>query len=158
SGVQGADPAALRHEIRDPRHTELQDCLRRGHKYVWCALQHLSQGDRDAMEAAARAIEEELGLQPQQIEFRWNEALTPILNEHPNLIAAPLPGVASRLRNLQTLREWQAGPGFAVPWVDFGGRSAVCRWVREHLLSREGDNVLHIAGFSGVGKTRTVLE
>jgi hypothetical protein len=160
SGAEGADPSALRREINDPRHAELQEHLRRGHKYVWCALRHLSQGQRDAMVDAARKIESDLGLQPNQIEFRWNEALAALACEHPNLLAVHLPGLSARLHGVHTLLEWQrsAGPGFGVGWVDFDGRSTVCQRITQHLLAREGPNVLHIAGFSGIGKTRTVFE
>ena len=160
AGADGVEPATLRREIRDPGHTELQEHLKQGHKYVWCALQDLSQGDRDAMSEAARELAEERGFKPEQIEFRWNEALSAQLNEYPNLIAIHLPRLATQLRGLHALREWERvdSAGFAVPWVNFGGRTALAERITAHLLGREGPNVLHLAGFSGIGKTRTVLE
>lgn len=65
-----------------------------------------------------------------------------------------------RFEGVLTLGEWENRDrkGFAVTWVDFAGRSRLVEQVRAHLLSRSEPNVLHLAGLSGVGKTRTVLE
>lgn len=160
AGDDGLEPSVLRREVNDVNHTELQDHLGGGGKYIWCALQPASQGQRDDMERAARALEQSRSLQPGLIEFRWNDALAAMANEYPGLISADLPHVAFALRGLMTFREWERAGArdYAVEWVDFDGRSAVVQRVQSHLLSQGGDNVLHIAGFSGIGKTRTVFQ
>ncbi|MGL4554065.1 MAG: hypothetical protein ACRC33_23125, partial [Gemmataceae bacterium] len=59
-----------------------------------------------------------------------------------------------------TRDEWEAEDrqGFGVPWVEFQGRSLLVGNIRTHLRSQSAPNTLHLAGLSGVGKTRTVLE
>src|SRR5262249_28320430 len=110
--------------------------------------------------AAATELGSELGFNPELIEFRWCNALCAILNDHPNTIAEYLPDVASRMRGGRTLSQWErADPfGFSVGWVDVADRDKLREQIREHLLARDGPNVLHLAGLSGTGKTRTVLE
>jgi hypothetical protein len=68
--------------------------------------------------------------------------------------------LSRRLEGALTLGEWERRDrrGFAVTWVDFAARSQVVEQVRAHLRARSGPNVLHLAGLSGIGKTRTVLE
>jgi hypothetical protein len=65
-----------------------------------------------------------------------------------------------RFDGVLTLGEWERKDprGFAVPWVDFAARSQLIERIRAHLRNRSGPNVLHIAGLSGVGKSRTALE
>jgi len=42
--------------------------------------------------------------------------------------------------------------------VDFEDRGVLKSHIRDHLLARTGPNTLHIAGLSGIGKSRTVFE
>ena len=127
---------------------------------IWCVLQPISQPDRDDMRSAADNMAMELEVPADAIEFRWRDSLTVHLNDHPHLIPDFFPAIADAIADVYTLSNWEREDriGFRVPWVDFGGRDALKQQVREHLLGRGGANVLHFAGLSGIGKTRTVLE
>src|SRR5262249_43079528 len=74
--------------------------------------------------------------------------------------AKHLPDVARVYEGVHTLTEWEREDrlGRSVPWVDFAARSRVIDIIRAHLRARLGPNVLHLAGLSGVGKTRTARE
>jgi hypothetical protein len=97
---------------------------------------------------------------PDLVEFRGLTTLCTILNDHPGLLAKHLPALAGIFDGVLNLSEWERtdGAGFTVPWVDFAARSQIIATIRDHLRARTGPNVLHLAGLSGVGKTRTVLE
>lgn len=71
-----------------------------------------------------------------------------------------VPAVERLFDGVITLAEWdsQSRQGITAPWVEFDSRSQLIEEVRSHLRARSGRNVLHLAGLSGVGKTRTVLE
>ena len=160
AGAEGTKPPSLRKEISD--HKVVREHLSNGHVYVWCSLQPMSQPRRANMRQERDALAEDLGFKPDQIEFRWIDALTEVLKAHPNVVLHHLPGLAHRLQGVMTLEQWdRESPdrvGLSVPWVEFGGREQVIQSVREHLLGKDAPGVFHIAGLSGVGKTRTVLE
>ncbi len=161
SGEIGKDPDKLRAEVAARNHPKLQQHLRDGNPYVWAALIAASKDERDRMEERARKIERDLSFARNLIEFRWQDALCTLLNDHPGLIAKHFPAIAQRSADLLSLAEWEREEprgGFTVEWVEFSARSQVRDRVRDHLRARSGPNVLHLAGLSGVGKTRTVLE
>ncbi len=158
SGDDGIRPASLRNEILDPRHPTVRMHLQEGWAYVWCTVRPADQDQRDAMRAAANQVAEELNVNPGLIEFRWPEQLQGEVNLYPNLIPVHLPQVGSSLTDVLSLQQWGRQLELTGTWVDFGDREGVVRRVTEHLLGRERPNVLHIAGLSGIGKTRTVFE
>jgi hypothetical protein len=158
SGEAGVKPASLKEEIRDKNHPKVRDALKKGSVYVWCTVQPANQDKRDEMCEAANEIANELRVDPGLIEFRWIEHLEGEVNLHPNLIAIHLPNIACSLANVFSLREWRRERGMSHPWVDFNARDDVVQRVAKHLLGREPPNVFHIAGLSGIGKTRTVFE
>ena len=160
SGEGGVEPSKLREEIRAAEHPAVREHLRAGNPYIWCALHPIDQDGRKKMETAAAKLGSELGFDPKLIQFRWCDALCATLNDHPNAIAKHLPDVASRMKGVRTLRQWEREDpfGFSVEWVDFADRDKLRDQLRQHLLGRGGPNVLHLAGLSGTGKTRTVLE
>lgn len=161
SGDDGVDPNKLEKEIlpqpkRD--HPKVREALGRGDAFIWCAVHPIGHDGREAMEKAAGEIAAKLSFDPALIQFRWQDQLLAEVNRHPNLIPLHLPGVGSRWQGVQTFEEWARGEQFNQTWVDFGGRTELAEQVAVHLLSRGDDNVLHIAGLSGIGKSRTVFE
>jgi hypothetical protein len=161
SGEDGLKPSKLEDEITAPNHPKIREHLRNGNPYVWCALPAAKHDPKEAMKQKVKAIAAEGPFfDPKQVEFRWESDLCSILNNYPGIIAKHFPKIARRMEGILTLRDWEREDrtGFAVPWVDFSARSQIRDEIRKHLRSRSGPNVLHIAGLSGIGKTRTVLE
>ncbi len=163
SGKDGLQPSTLRGEIIDPGHGALRQHLRDGNVFVWCALQPADADGQAALrdKAAEVAPTTEGGpFDPALVQFRWLADLCAVLNDHPGLIAKHLPDVDRRFAGIQTLAEWGQGAAGGLPavWADIPARREAADAVRAHLRGRSGQNVLHVAGLSGVGKTRTVLE
>jgi len=163
SGKDGTAPSTLRREVVTPCHGAVRRHLEGGNPYVWCTLQPMGTDDVDGLKRGAASLPTGKGavrVDPALILFQPLENLCAILNDHPGLIPKHLPGVARRYTGVLTLPEWEQEDqqGFAVPWVEFASRSSLVDNVRAHLRARSGTNVLHLAGLSGVGKTRTVLE
>jgi len=160
SGAEGIKPSDLSNELTDKGHGRLRQHLKEGHVYVWCALQPIRQPERKKMRDKAHAVADKLGCSPEQILFVWVETLQEVVKYHPNLIARHLPQLADRLKGVGIVRDAvaQDRQGFAVNWVEFSGRDALKKKICQHLLSNEDPAVLHIAGLSGIGKTRTVVQ
>lgn len=161
SGADGVDPVKLGKEILEQQrrdHPKVREALRAGQVFIWCAVHPASNDQRDEMRKAARAIERQLGVSPNLIDFRWQDRLVEETNRFPSVIAVRMPDVEGRWSGVRTLSEWQREPGLNTPWREFGTRAALVARVANHLLARGAPNVLHIAGLSGIGKTRTVLE
>jgi hypothetical protein len=153
SGKDGLSVATFSNEIQ--AHCSVLDHLHNGGDYVWCAIAAADNKSRDSLRAGAIKISEQHGFKPEQIIFFFRDTITDWLNKHI--------GVASLFFNLprgwKTLDEWRRrDKNFEVPWVSFGSRPELLTSVQNHLLSRSGQNVLHVAGWSGIGKTRTLLE
>lgn len=162
SGDDGGKPAKLKDEITAKEHSRLRKHLAKGNTYVWCALQPVAQLTRGKMYKVREELAEKRKFDPEQITFCWHDGLAGVLEYHPNLIGRYLPDVARRLRGVATIQQWlretRDSEGFAVNWVGFGGRNELKTRIQEHLEGSEGPPVFHLAGLSGVGKTRTVIE
>jgi len=162
SGADGTKASKLAKEIHAKRHDRIRKHLKDGNTYVWCALQPILQEQRDAMYHKRDELATKLGFDPKHILFVWNDALALLLESHPCLIPEFLPDLAHRLRGILTIDQWRQespdGRGLSVDWVSLDGRDDLKRRIQEHLLAREGTPVLHIAGISGIGKTRSVLQ
>ena len=160
SGKDGIQYTKLSSELSDKAHQHLLQHLRDGHVYVWCALQPISQGGRQSMRDEANKLAQEFKFSPEQVVFIWVETQQEVIEYHPNLIARHLPQLVERLSGIETVRDAavQDKRGFAVNWVEFSGRDALKKKVRQHLHGTEDPAVLHIAGLSGIGKTRTVVQ
>lgn len=160
AGKNGIQVPTLKKELEHPSHTAILELMKRGGKFVWCVLKDCDQLGKDKMHVAARKLEAELQLPDNSIEFRWNESLTTFLNDHPNLIARHFPDIARAFKCAHFFKDWEQSvrSEFDSPWVDFDARGLLMTRIHDHLISRKGPNVLHIAGLSGIGKTRTVFE
>ncbi len=158
SGKGGIQPASLKEELTLANHDKVREHLRGGGVYVWCALQPTN--DPDAMRDMVKEVAAEYIFNPELVEFRWLPNLTTILNDHPGLIRKHFAPIDKHFEGARNFQEWEQEnrEGFSVEWVDFSSRSHDRDRIRDHLRSRKGMNVLHLAGLSGVGKTRTVFE
>ncbi len=161
SGADGVDPKKLEKEILPQKrkdHPKVREALQNNHAFVWCALHAATHDKRDKMRETANSIAQQLKVSPTLIEFRWQDRIVQEVNQLPNVIAIYMDDVADRWVGVRTLSEWQREPGLNTPWREFGSRTALVSLIANHLLARGSPNVLHIAGLSGIGKTRTVLE
>jgi hypothetical protein len=158
SGDAGISPDSLKREIRNEKHPKLRISLQEGQAYIWCTIHPANQDQRDKMRKAADEVADELKVERSLIDFRWPEHLQGEVNLYPNLIPVHLPQIALVLANVLSLQQWSREPGMSEKWVEFGGRNDIVQRIGKHLLGRERPNVLHIAGLSGIGKTRTVFE
>jgi hypothetical protein len=163
SGRDGIQPRTLRQELIDSRHPAVRQHLEGGNPYIWCTLHPMSEDQRSALQAEVREVAVEPSayiFNPELVEYRGLTTLCTLLNDHPGLVAKHLPDIARAFEGALNLEEWEAQDraGFATAFVDFADRSQLVAQVRSHLRARSGPNVLHLAGLSGVGKTRTVLE
>jgi hypothetical protein len=142
----------------DAKHPKVRESLQNGWAYVWCTIHPADHGVRERMQAAANKLASKLNVDPGLFEFRWPEQIQGEVDLHTNIIASHLPHLAAILGKMLTLAQWSKEPGMDRGWVDFGQREMVVQRVVTHLLGRDRPNVLHIAGLSGIGKTRSVLE
>jgi hypothetical protein len=153
SGADGLKPWVLRREVTD--HPKVLAHLRGGGAYVWCVAAPADNDDaRDKLREEAAVLAREQGFDSEHIVFFFRDTITAWLNQHVGVasIYLDLP------RGWKTLDEWRKRDrNFGVPWVEFGDRAALVTRIQEHLLGSSGPNVIHLAGWSGIGKTRTVL-
>jgi hypothetical protein len=158
SGADGVDPNKLRKEVLLQDHPKVREALTAGWKFIWCAVHAAGHDQREAMGRAADEIAQNLGVSRDLIDFRWQDRLVEEANRCPNVIAVHLPDVDQRWPGVRTLREWKHDQLLQNAWADFGGRPGLVERVTAHLLGRGEPNVLHVAGLSGIGKTRAVFE
>jgi len=107
AGADGTRVLTLQRELRDKGHDALLEHMQRGGKYIWCVLQDVGHPGRDQMRDAARELEVELTLPAGSVDFRWNESLATILDDHPHLIARHFPDIARVLNGLFFYHEWE---------------------------------------------------
>src|SRR5579864_7586982 len=158
SGDEGISPSALKKEITSEKHPKIRSALENGSAYVWCTVWPATHDKVDDMKNAGSEVVSELGLSADQIQFRWADQIREQINLYPNVISIHLPQIGFTFAEVITLEQWKRERGMANAWVNFGTREEVVRRVTNHLLGQQPPNVLHIAGLSGIGKTRTVLE
>lgn len=163
SGVDGTLPTTLRQELIAPGHAGLREDLQQGCPYVWCTLQPTSEDAVTQLKSKAAEVAvapDGFIFDPKLVEFRPLPVLCSVLNDNPGLIAKHLPSLADAFQGVLNFSEWEAQDrfGFATQFVDFSARSEIVTKIRSHLRGRTSPNLLHLAGLSGIGKTRTVLE
>jgi hypothetical protein len=162
SGKDGIKPTTFSEEVKAEGHSRLRQHLKSGEHYVWCALQPISPPIREQFLAVASSLAEELEVQKEQFMFVWIEALQDSLEDYPNLIAKHLPSVWARVSGITSARTWKPNGsdrvGHNVTWVDITGRGQLKEKIRQHLMGEGGNAVLHVAGLSGIGKTRTAIQ
>ncbi|MCI0391568.1 MAG: hypothetical protein MOB07_22730 [Acidobacteria bacterium] len=154
SGKDGLEAGTLRREIDD--HPKVIRHLQEGGAYVWCVAPAANNDKRDRLRDAAADLATKHGFEAQQIHFFFRDTITHWLNQHHGLIAVHFPHLP---RGWKTLAEWKRlDRNRDVAWVEFGDRAGLVEEIRRHLLATSSANVLHLAGWSGIGKTRTTRQ
>lgn len=160
SGDDGTKPATFEKEVRD--HARLIERLKAGNSFLWCCPRPISQDRRNEFDAKAKELATELKCDEKLFSFFWIDAISEGVERSPHLIADHLPTVWKRLEGLSLVKNWNPDdrePVRNMPnWVGFGGRDSVKLDIQKHLLGNSANRMLHIAGLSGSGKTRTVVE
>lgn len=160
SGIDGTKPAKFESEVLE--HSTLISRLKAGKSFLWCCPRPISQPKRVEFAEKAEELAIKLGCDENLFKFFWIDAISEALERSPHLIADHLPVAWKRLEGLSLVKNWKPDdrePVRVVPeWVDFGGRDSIKQGIRKHLLGATSDRLLHIAGLSGSGKTRTVVE
>jgi hypothetical protein len=153
SGKDALQPSTLIQEIST--HPKVLDWLKNGNIYVWCCVHSSTVDQRLGVEDSVEKLIKDKHYQwrKDQIEFRWIDVVTDELNQHPAVGLQHLPTAARRLKYPQLLSNMDFG---ATRWIDFEGRDDLVGQVIGHLTSNEKPNVIHLAGVSGIGKTRLV--
>ncbi|MFO0940143.1 MAG: hypothetical protein U0930_05190 [Pirellulales bacterium] len=158
SGKDGLDKSTFRSEVRD--HEGIQKWLVEGNVYVWCSLHDSTSDERQAIKDDVAYLVDEFNgsFEESQFEFRWIDSITEAINLNPGTIIRHMPEYAKRFENLISLDEWARGDPGNTEWVNFADRESLISHVINHFNSTSTTNVLHIAGISGIGKTRLVRE
>lgn len=162
AGKDGTKPSKFKSEVTARKHKELRDLLAKGGTYVWAVLQPVNAKTVLKFQEAADKLAKKYKFASNQIEFRWLESSHDAGERHPNILAEHVPKAWAKVAGLQRIDRWKPlGPdrvGFGVPWIELSGREQPFAKVVDHLSSSSGPALLHIAGLSGVGKTRLVME
>jgi hypothetical protein len=159
SGEDGTKPATLTRELTSPSHGKLRVQLSEGYGFVWCSPLAVGQLKRQEFESEARRLERDLGLPAGRIEFRWQDQIQAILERHLGIIAAFLPRAFALISGVFPLSAYlKGGPDHRHSWAELPDRADLKRQIQEHLKATEGPPLLHVAGLSGVGKSRLVLQ
>lgn len=160
AGEAGIDLAKFEKEVTAGNHQPLRDRLSAGYVFVWCALQPVNTEKRDQFVKKAAELAAKYGWKPNQFEFRWVNAIHGLAESYPNLLAHHVPKAWSVVGSVTSIDKWVPQgtdrAGYGAKWVPIAGRDGLAEAIQGHLRSSEGYGVLHIAGLSGVGKTRLV--
>lgn len=152
AGSAGA-PAKLKSEVKKaaPAGT-----LRAGHRFVVIASGSASGvTGRDKRLGVLKQAAKRLKLPVDRIEVFTSESLASWLDEHP-AVAARLAGFPE---GWQTLPNWLEHPHHSLPWHGTPNLDSKIETLRSDIDPVGGSQVhVHVYGFSGVGKSRFVLE
>ena len=158
AGADGKKASTLRSELQD--HQKVKDWISVGNAYKYAVLQSASQEQRDALERERVSLCEELGVGADKIQIVFNEAICSYVNRCPTLVPCHLPSVSHRLgRGATAVARWRITNREQAPeFITVSDREQVREKVRGVVRGSTGQRYLHIAGWSGIGKTRLVAE
>lgn len=159
SGADGLKPATLRKELDETKHKPLVDALRGGSQYFYCNCHAASQTEQAALKTTAAELTKSLGLNEDRIVLYFDQHLRTALEIYQGILVKHCPDLA---RDLGVgIDSWShMCPNFdvTVDFVDFGGRSTIVQALVDHLEGNGDSGIMHVAGLSGIGKTRLVYE
>lgn len=163
SGAAGLDSSAMIRELNHNAHEPLRQHLNAGGIYVWCTPRAAGHDIAEEFKAAFATITKPDGspsYSPTQLIFYSASQLATVLNKYPAIVSKYFPHLPHIFRSCCPIAAWDptGDSGCRTPFVSSPARYALIDRVRSHFSSYEGNGVLHIAGLSGVGKTRVVHE
>lgn len=150
-------------ELQSDAHEPLRELLNAGWVYVWCTPLAAEHDIAQKFKAAFNAITRTAGApcySPEQLIIYSASHLAEVLNRYPAILRKHFPYLPHIFRACRPISEWNpaADSGIQAPYVSSPARDELIERVRNHFVSYDGYGVLHIAGLSGVGKTRAVYE
>jgi hypothetical protein len=160
SGKTAISTSTLKKELRKTTHPDLVAKWRSGSQYVYCVCEPTSPSQCDALAKAANALCAREGLPSDRITLFFVDHLCQGLMHYPAVLQRFYPQLG--LQGALTHETWGKSKtnhfNAGAKYVDFDDRARVMERVRRHLTSRDDPAVLHLAGLSGIGKTRLVYE
>lgn len=159
SGANGVSAATLRAELSDTKHPKLVNLIRSGYVYIYCLSYPAGQDDRAALRTAADECCAAFRLGNDSIKLLFDNHLCDGLKMYPAVLKRHCPHL-SRTKG-QTLDQWgRPRPHFdtRVGYVNIADRRSRIDRLVSHLGATDEPPVLHVAGLSGIGKTRLVYE
>lgn len=159
SGKNGKSIVTLQAELDEKKHPDLIDAIKSGHMYVYCLCHAASSHDRNALRLEADKRCAAMGVGNDSVKLLFDNHLCEGLKKYPGVLNRYCPNL-SRTKG-KTLDQWgQPRPHFdtGVPYVDIANRRGWIDGLVTHLGASDNSPVLHIAGLSGIGKTRLVYE
>lgn len=160
SGADGLSPGTLSAELDEGEHPELVTLLKDGGKYFYCVCFPAAADKRKALADRAKQLEIDLGLNPGTVTVLHSDHLADHLKRHPGVLKNHCPLIAGTIG--QTAEQWASSSRNVfdptVAFVDLENRGPIVVRLVEHLTTATGRALRHVAGLSGIGKTRLVYE
>lgn len=157
SGKDGLKPTTIRKEVEKRPH--IINHLKADRFFCYVIARPSTVEQRDRLREAANKIAAKHGFSPDNITIYALDHLRTWLEQSPLVIASHFPEHAVRLGQNLTAFTRSAHCDIDVPFVEFGNRQQFVEQVRAHLLGNgQDDALLHVAGISGIGKTRIAIE
>ena len=163
TGDKSLKSSMLKKELQDPSHEPLRRLLNNGYTYVWCSPLSADHDVAKDFEDEFLSITDDQGnplYGKDQLVVYTAAHLESVINMDPGIASTHFPQLTSLYGGLTSSRGWSpsSDTGLRSAFVTSSSRAALIERTRKHLLSQSGPAVLHIAGLSGVGKTRVVHE
>lgn len=159
SGKDGASDRTLTSELNPQTHPKLVDAVKNGSVYVYCLCHPASQDEREQLRKAADALCTAMNVGADSIKLLFDNHLIDALKLYPGVVKRHCPMMG--MRTGVTLEHWgRSTPSFntTLTYVDIANRRALIDQLASHLAAAHGPPILHVAGLSGIGKTRLVYE
>lgn len=160
SGKNGLSPATLAKELEPKSHPEIAKCLATGGLYFYCVCYPATEAQIRNLKERARKVEVAHGFAANSVTILQPSDLVAHLKRRLGVVRTFCPRIGESLGD--SMDQWgqQARPIFdpTIAFVDIGGRGATIATLVDHLKGTNDPSVIHVAGLSGIGKTRLVHE
>jgi hypothetical protein len=159
SGEDGTKAPTLETELNPSKHPAILNHLKKGGAYCYVTARPMSPQNQNKLRAAADQFANAQGVSRESIRFYGIDQITVWLQNSPNVVASRFKEFAQRRGLSAELFSRDAHCDTSVSFIDFPSRRETCTRIRFHMLDcTQAEPLVHIAGLSGVGKTRLVLE
>lgn len=159
SGENGTKATTLETELNPGKHPAIRNHLKMGGVYCYVTARPMSPPNQTKLREAAEKFANTEGVSRDSIRFYGIDQITAWLQNSPNVVAGRFPEIARRSGLSADTFSCDAHCDIRVSFVDFPSRRDAYTRIRSHMLAcTQAEPLVHIAGLSGVGKTRLVLE